>query len=97
MGRKVSIRLERSICVELFLLAWRSSTASSVIFFYKFTFDGFEIIGLFVIGDNVQIKYNLLQRDNITEDKGEIMITGFCFSTATLIYFISIFRNTLSR
>ena len=27
------MRLERSICVELFLLAWRSSTASSVIFY----------------------------------------------------------------
>ena len=33
----------------------------------------------------------------VLEDKGEIMITGFCFSTATLIYSISIFRNKLSR
>ena len=46
----MSIRLERSICVELFLLAWRSSTASSVIFFYNLLLMDLKILDCFVIG-----------------------------------------------
>ena len=66
-------------------------------FFYKFTFDGFEIIGLLVIGILWKLNTTCCKRDNSLEDEGEIMITGFCFSTATLIYSISIFRNKLSQ